>query len=384
MSGHRAQNGRRLCLAMVFLTMAMAPMCAPLRAQELGLKRALPGNEIFACSPTDSSAAPGPEERTQAGRLGSNADQALILGDRERARDLLARATELDPSSASLAYRYARVLEDLGARNAAIAEYCRVILLGPEASRFEDAASRMQSLLDEEWAQIPDEAIQAFETGLSGADEGRLEAAMRSFGLAWQRAPEWADAVFNRGIVEARLGRVDEAVADLQRYLNLRPEAPDAILVSRRIGELRSLETLPRPAAAFTLGLLFPGMGQFYSGRAFSGITVLTLAAGAAATGFLVEEVTVFCVGSTGSGGECPEERVIGEEVDTPYLTYGLAAAGAVAVIGAIEAYFRARGRRSREAGTLVAMKIGRARLSGPAVSANGRRLQVDLARISF
>ncbi len=240
---------------MAFLAMAKAPLCAPLQGQELGLKRTLPGDETFTCSPPDSLAAPGPEERTQAGRLGSNADQALILGDRERARDLLARATELDPSSATLAYRYARVLEDLGARNAAIAEFCRVTLLGPATAGSEDAEVRMQSLLDEEWAQIPEEAIQAFETGLSGADEGRLEAAVRSFGLAWQRAPGWADAVFNRGIMEARLGRVDEAVADLQRYLNLRPEAPDAILVSRRIGELRSLETLPRPAAAFTLGL---------------------------------------------------------------------------------------------------------------------------------
>jgi hypothetical protein len=125
-------------------------------------------------------------------------------------------------------------------------------------------------------------------------------------------------------------------------------------------------------------------MGQFYSGRAFSGITVLTLAAGATAAGFLIEEVTVFCVGSAGSGGDCPQERVIGEEVDTPYLAHGLAAAGTVAVIGAIEAYFRARGRRSREAGTLVAMELGEARLSGPTVSAKDHRLQVDLVRISF
>ncbi len=85
-----------------------------------------------------------------------------------------------------------------------------------------------------------------------------------------------------------------------------------------------------------------------------------------------------------GSGGDCPQERVIGEEVDTPYLTYGLAAAGAVAVIGAIEAYFRARGRRSREAGSLLAMEVGQGRLSGPSVSTQGRRLQVNLIRVSF
>jgi len=384
MSRPRARLGHRIVVATGLLVLAVPGGVASLQAQELALKRTLPGDATFSCPALDPPAVPSPEERTQAGRLGSNADQALILGDQARARDLLARATELDPSSADLAYRSARILEDLGAQSEAIEQFCRVLLLGSGAEGIGDASVRLQALLDAEWAQIPDEAIGAFEAGLSGADSGRLEAAVRSFGLAWQRAPDWADAVYNRGIVQARLGRIDEAAADFQRYVALRPGAEDAIRVSEQIGQLRSLETLPRPAAAFTLGLLFPGMGQFYSGRALGGLTVLTLAVGAAAAGFLIEEVTVFCVGTAGTGGSCPPERVIGEEVGTPYLTYGLAAAGVVAVAGAVEAFFRARGRRTRQVGTLVAMEIGGTRLTGPSLSANGPRLHLSLVQITF
>jgi tetratricopeptide (TPR) repeat protein len=367
-----------------FLFLLILGGTGPLHAQELTLKRELPGGDGYSCPPFEPSANPGEEERTEAGRLGLNADQALILGEMERARDLFTRATELDPTSPELAYRFARVLEELGAGSEAIGQYCRAIALGSESDELGDASTRIQSILDQERAQIPEDAVQRFQAGISQADRGQLETALQSFGSASEMAPTWADAVYNRGIIQARLGRVEAAAADLDEYLVLRPGAEDAILVSQRIGQLRSLTDLPSPSAALTLGLLFPGAGQFYSGRAWGGLTVLTLAAGAAAAGFLIEEVNTLCVGSVGAGGECPPDRFIGEEVDTPYLVPGLVTAGAVAVLGAVESFFRARGRRTGEIAALVAMDLGGASLLSPSLSASGPRVYLNLLRVTF
>lgn len=351
--------------------------------QTLTLKREIPGSESFACPPVDPAPPPSQEERTEAGRLGSSADQALILGDLERARDLLSRATELDPTSPGLAYRHARILEDLEAWEEAVDAFCRVLVLGSESEGVGDAPARLQAILDRERAQIPQEAVDAFRDGISEADAGGSENALREFDEARRLAPEWPEAAYNRGIVQARLGRVEEAAADLQRYLDLEPEAGDAILVSQRIVQLRSLVSLPRPSGAFTLGLLFPGAGQFYSGRAWQGLGILSLAAGAAAAGFLIEEVTVECVGTV-TGGDCPPDRIIDESTDTPYLVYGLAAAGAVSFVGALEAFFRARGRRTREIGALVSFNLGESRVRMPTLATRGHRVQLNLLHLTF
>jgi tetratricopeptide (TPR) repeat protein len=266
----------------------------------------------------------------------------------------------------------------------AVDQFCRVMLMGSGIAGVGDARDRLQQLLASDENQVPDEAVASFEAGLRQADSDDLGRAANSFGEAWNVAPDLAEAVYNRGLMRARLGRGDQAVADLQRYLTLRPDADDAMLVSQAIGQLQALGALPRPASAMGLGFLFPGAGQFYSGRAWAGLGVLTLSAGAVAAGLLVEETTVFCVGTSTTGGECPPERVIGEETDTPYLIPGLAVAGAITVAGAIEAFFRARGRRSGEAGALVAMELEGARVVGPTLHASGSRLHVDLLRVRF
>lgn len=383
MSLPRSNPSRSLLTCIGILTLALSADPAVLPAQELTLKRTVPGSEGFSCPATAPIPEPSPEERVEALRLGSNADQALILGNQQRALDLLARATEMDPTSQELTYRYARVLEEVGDGGEAIATYCRVLAMGAESEGVEDAEARIRAILDSRRERIPEEAIEAFRNGLSAADEGDLRAALTSFSSALQQAPSWAEALYNRGIVHARIGQIQPAVADLETYLSLRPDAEDAIPVSQRIGQLQSLGNLPRPAAALSLGLLFPGAGQFYSGRVWGGLTVLSLAAGAVAAGVLVEEVTVRCVGSV-SGADCPPDRVIGEETDRPYLIHGLVAAGAVAFIGAVESFFRARGRRAREAGALFALDTGRLRVGTPSLTAHGPRLSIRWAQVTF
>lgn len=353
-------------------------------AQELPLKRNLPGSDYFSCPEIDLETQPGPEERVQAIVLGSNADQALILGDQARARDLLARANELDPFSAELAYRYGRILEDLGETSPAIDQLCRALALGAEDLGIEDARTRMEALVHFEQPQVPDEAIAAFSNGVTQADLLNLEEATQAFGAAFQLAPDWADAVYNRGVIRDRQGDIEGAVADFQQYLFLRPMGEDGITVSQRIGQLQSSSPPLSPSTTLTLGMFLPGMGQFYSGRNLGGLTVLALAGGVAAAGFLIKEIETKCVGSVPQGGECPPDRLISEVTTKPYLTQSLIAAGAVTVIGAVEAFIKVRRGDSRGAGDLLAISAGKARVVGPSVWANGPRLNLSLVRVTF
>ncbi|HZD06058.1 MAG TPA: tetratricopeptide repeat protein, partial [Longimicrobiales bacterium] len=274
------------------MTAATAPTAG---AQELPLKREIPGADPFRCPAWSPPEAPDAQERSQATRLGSNAEQAVILGDRERARDLLARATELDPTSSDLAYRHGRILQELGDGRGAVTWYCRSLALEPEANEAADSRARVEQLSSADRPEVPSEALGAFRTGVSAVDAGRLEAAADAFSRAVTVAPEWAEAVYDRGVTLARLGRREEALEALRGYLELRPDAPDAMAVSERIGQLRNVGILPSPATALTLGALLPGMGQFYSGRTLGGLTVLSLAAGSVAAALLIEDVHVKC-----------------------------------------------------------------------------------------
>lgn len=332
----------------------------------------------------DPATQPEPEEQAQARVLGSNADQALILGDQARARDLLARATELDPSSAELAYRYARILEDLGEFPQAIAGFCTALSLGAEDLGIEDARSRLDNLVEAAQPRIPDSAMADFSRGLAEADQGRLQAAADAFGSAQRGAPAWGDPLYNRAIILDRLGDLEGAVSEFQRYLTTFPEGEDAMTVSQRIGQLQSSGPLPSAGSTLALGIVLPGMGQFYSGRAKGGLAVLGLVGGALAAGFLIEEVETFCVGAVTGGGSCPPERVISEKTNKPYMTHSLIAAGAISLIGALEAFLKVRGSDAAGDGNLLALDVGQTRLLGPSVSARGPRLTLSLVQVTF
>lgn len=355
-----------------------------LGAQGLSLRRDIPGDEDFTCPELDNSAQVSREERTEAARIGSDADQALILGDMERARDLLARATEMDPTSPDLAYRYGRVLDDMGARAQAIGYFCRALVLGGTAEEVGDAETRLEDIFEWQKAQLSPEAIEAFEAGVMAADSGNLEVAFRSFDRARQEAPDWPDPLFNRGIVRARLGQIEAAAADLELYVAVRPETEESADLSGSIEELRDLASLPVPSRALTFGLLLPGGGQLYAGRSWEGAGLLTLSGIALGIGLFTEKVTVKCVGAADSGGDCPPDRFIGEETTKPYLVEGLVTAGALAVAGALESFYRARRVRTREVEALFTAEPREARLTGPTLFARGNRLYLSVVQLTF
>jgi tetratricopeptide (TPR) repeat protein len=354
---------------------------SPVAAQDLPFLRDYRAPGPYRCPGLVAPPTPSAEERAQVAELTSSSDQAMMLGDLSRAAALLDRATELDPASAELAYRHARVLEDLARVPAAVDEYCRALELAPDEGT-RDARTRLEYLVARDRATLPGGAIVAFGAGLSAADRGALSVALTLFERAAAQAPTWASAEYNRGAVLARQGRGREATTALLRYLELRPDAPDAIAVLQRVGQLQSLAVRddPRPDVTVALGVLLPGMGHFYAGRPIGGFTVLALAGGALAAGYLVKEVDIRCLTSVPSGQRCPESDVVSRRTDRPYLALAVGAAAAAGVIGAIEAFFDVRGRRAPAA--FSPSEAPGPTLEGPAVSTRDGRVELSMLRL--
>jgi len=357
-----------------------------LGAQELPFVGDPIGSGARGCTERFAPETPSAEARRQSIELLSSADQALVLGDLPRAAALLERATEIDPSSGDLAYKRARVLEQLGQTTGAAAEYCRAVAIG-SGEEAEEAHARLEAMTMATAGGTPvsGDAVDAFERGLAAAERGAGDEALDAFGAAAGDAPGWATAQYNHGVALARQGHSREAAAALRRYLDLRPGAPDALDVSQRIGQLQSVavRTTPSPLLTATLGVLLPGMGHFYSGRMRSGLTVLSMAAGAVAAGLLVSDVNVRCLTATPPDCGCPEGQVLSRRTGRPYLGLGVGAAVDVGVSAAVEAFFHVRSSGSAVEPTPRPVAHSPApRLVGPGLAIDGGRVQLSLLRL--
>ena len=331
---------------------------------------------------------PDAEDRIQSGQLASDAVQAVILGEMLRARDLLSRATELDPTSAELAYRHARVLEDLAANEDALLEYCRALDLGAGDAGIADAPARIDAIYQVVRERIPTAARAAFAYGVSTADAGSFAESAESFSAAIAEVPDWGVAIYNRAVVFEAMGLVGESLADYRRYLEVTPNDIDPVVAraSERIGMLEGMLTAPtpNPGGTLALGFAFPGMGHYYSGRSLTGTLVLGAAGAAVATGLMVKEVTVRCLSPTPGGDDCAPADVLGESSRRPYLIPALSAAGAVTLVAAIEAYARARRRRAEAEQETESPAPQGLELAGPAVSNRGDRIDVRVLGLRF
>lgn len=150
------------------------------------------------------------------------------------------------------------------------------------------------------------------------------------------------------------------AIASYCRFLVLTPAAPEAADVRRRIASLAfelgprvpvaaaaRRPALPSPGAALTLGVLFPGLGQFYTHRPVGGLLVAAAAGGALfyAAQSRTVHTTVTRTGTDPFGNRYQYQEVLSRTA-RPNASTGVAAAVAVSMIGAIEAYAHARGVR--------------------------------------
>jgi tetratricopeptide (TPR) repeat protein len=312
----------------------------------------------------------------------------VILGELLRARDLLVRATELDPESAELAYRHARVLEDLTEYEGAMPEYCRAMSLGEGDAGIADARARIEAIYEVVRERIPPAARDAFIDGITLADAGLYPQSVESFSAAIREVPDWGVAVYNRAVVLEAMGRLGESLADYRRYLEVTPSVVEPVVarVTERIGLLEGLLNVPTPSpgGALALGVVFPGMGHYYSGRGLSGTVVLAAAAAAVVAGIVFKEVTVRCLNPVPSSGECPPGEVVDESTERPYLIPALGAAGAVTLVGAIEAFVRARARRAEASEAAASPEASAFRIAGPTVTARRGRLELRLVGMRF
>jgi tetratricopeptide (TPR) repeat protein len=76
--------------------------------------------------------------------------------------------------------------------------------------------------------------------GLIKLQRGDLAAADADYTLAIERDPTYVEPLWHRGEVRARLGRRDEAIADLEKFLALAPQDPNAATVRAELAQLRA------------------------------------------------------------------------------------------------------------------------------------------------
>src|SRR6185295_18187173 len=102
---------------------------------------------------------------------------------------------------------------------------------------------------------------------------GDPEAADSAFTQVIASDADWADAYYNRAWVRVALGSSQRARDDFTEYLRLAPEASDRVRVSRQIAALGP--PVLSPLAAFGIGVVIPGGGEFYTRRPVRGVLSL-------------------------------------------------------------------------------------------------------------
>lgn len=344
------------------------------------LPAAVPGGCPSVTSP--DAQATDAADRAEAERLATEASNAAILGDLAAARDLLAQAAALDPTSPAVAFRLGRTFEDLGDREPAVREYCRYLRLAPESPDAAEVNATIRRIAPPVRTGVPDSAIDGFEAALAHADAGRFTAATDAFSRVVVAAPEWPAPWHNRGVVYAELRQRNAARADFVRYLELEPGSSSRETVLAWIAQLDVRDNPYSSATAFMAGLI-PGAGHFYTGRPAMGTLLLLGAGGAAAAGMLLQERHVECL-SNPQDGVCPPDQVRNERVERPYMIAGVGVAAAAALIGAIDA---ARGARSRNAAAPIIRFGSDAPGAGASLlmpDVRSRASQLDLALIRF
>jgi tetratricopeptide (TPR) repeat protein len=169
------------------------------------------------------------------------------------------------------------------------------------------------------------------------------------------------------------LGRGYEAAGDSRamteycRFLALSPNAPESTDVRQRIAELALAlppdttvvripvsiaPGMPAPAAAFAGGIIIPGLGQFMTHQPAGGILVMAAAAAGIWYGLQTQHVTsVVTRTGTDPFGNPYQYQTTETATTRPHTAIGLGGAGAVALVGAIEAFAHARSGREQARG---------------------------------
>jgi len=251
---------------------------APLAAQDLPLKRALPLATDVACPTFPAPPTPVRSQIDEANRLTTLGAEAALEGDHQSARDLFLQAALLHQTDASLAYRLGHEQDEMADKPAAVLEYCRYLYLSPTATDASQIRDRLTALLPSIDLGRGTAMVERFRDGVRDYDQGDWAAAAESFADVTALAPGFAPAVFNRALALSHAHHQAAAIREFDHYLVLLPSAGDRAAVEQRQTELR--RQLPSATTAFWIGLV-PGAGQYYTRQAPLGLLVTGGAAGA-------------------------------------------------------------------------------------------------------
>ena len=283
------------------------------------------------------SSTPTDAQRRDAREMAQRARQSAILGDAAASLSQLRGAAGLDPTEPSIAFELGRAYEGAGDNNEAAAEYCRYLALAPDAAEAANLRERVATLSPPRTDTINTVASGAFDRAADAYDRGRWLESEANFGTAIKLDSTLAEAYYNRALVRTMLDHRDDAASDFQHYLKLRPDAPDRMGILARVDLLKAQRL--SASQAFGLGVVVPGGGQFYSKRPGRGLLSLA-AVGTAVVFAVMEKSTTTTTTQTAMDpfGNTYSYSVTTQHKSRPYLVPGLAIAGGVALMSAIDA----------------------------------------------
>lgn len=205
---------------------------------ELEAKTGTPSAQSLECPQFTTAEPVARAKRNEAVQLSSAALDAAQSGLFEDARTHLSRAVELDPTNPNAAFNLGVVFERLGEDVRAVEEFCRYLALAPDAEDAGEVRARAASLV-ESGPDVSEEALSHFRVAYGFAQQGDFKLALKSSHRAIDEAPNWADAYFNRALAYDGLQKPRRARRDFERYLEMNPNAPDAMLVRDKINALK-------------------------------------------------------------------------------------------------------------------------------------------------
>jgi tetratricopeptide (TPR) repeat protein len=257
-----------------------------------------------------------------------------------------------------MAYYLGREQEALLDSKLAVQSYCRYLALAPNATDADEVRGRIVRLTPADEIARQDEAEVVFKSGLVLLKHGDYAGADSLLSLTTDMVPSAPAAIYNRALARAARGARDSATADFRRYIALTPGGSDHAAIAI------ALQALPPhvydPGRALTAGMLFPGMGQFRTGRPVLGSLALGAMAGALSVALrwqLERQIVV---------RRDPQGKPYVDSLDvavSPTAVVGYSAAAAVWVGAALESFWYARKTHAQSAAIISRRDSGAAKL---------------------
>ncbi len=192
------------------------------------------------------------------------------------AAELIGRAIDVNPNSASAFNNRGIALKELKRLDDALASYDKAIALKPDyAEAFNNRGIALKDLkrLDDALANYdkaialkPDYAEAFYNRGNALKDLKRLDDALASYDKAIALKPDYAEAFYNRGNALKDLKRLDDALASYDKAIALKPDYAEAF--NNRGTVLQDLKRLDDALASYDKAIaLKPDYAEAFNNR---------------------------------------------------------------------------------------------------------------------